>query len=375
MGKRTVMTNRKHHTRLLVRIFGRLVVFVVLLMGMQVVVVQPSALANTTLFQAAKSGDESLVVQLLENARQESLDFSQCWDAENCTSGSYSGGLLSGYCWDKRRSSALHVAAEEGHARIVQLLLDAGFDPNIPDRYAGDKFGPIYSAAYGGHADVILALYQAGAKLEAKDQVCPSGAVVTPLHRAARKGNTKAIMMLIALGANPAPRDINGATPLHKAADMGHRNAAAALLAVGVDPNVQTQSGNTPLHNATRARNSAAVPTLLDAGANPNQTDEAGHFPLIGSTKRNDVDAVKALLFYGANVNVSDEHANTALHFATKGRSMKFIGLLLCYGADPYARNKDGTTPVSFAKSQKWTTMVKLLKAGCKGIMGVERIR
>lgn len=51
--------------------------------------------------------------------------------------------------------TALHSAAEHGYTGVMQLLLDAGADPNVTDEW---NKTPIYRAAEGGHTQAIQLL-------------------------------------------------------------------------------------------------------------------------------------------------------------------------------------------------------------------------
>ena len=71
-------------------------------------------------------------------------------------------------------------------------------------------------------------------------------AAAAPLHDAAKQGNTKAIVALLDVGADPNERDTNHASPLHWAANRGHTEAIVALLDAGADPNARDRGRVTP---------------------------------------------------------------------------------------------------------------------------------
>lgn len=61
---------------------------------------------------------------------------------------------------------ALAVAAEKGHGRVVELLLQAGAFVDYPD---GDNRTPLMKAAMGDHVESLDILLKAGAKADAVD--------------------------------------------------------------------------------------------------------------------------------------------------------------------------------------------------------------
>ena len=70
------------------------------------------------------------------------------------------------------RHRALAMAAQNGQARIVMLLLDAGEDPNRynPEGNHGHS-APLHQAVWAGHLDVVRVLVERGARLDVKDTI------------------------------------------------------------------------------------------------------------------------------------------------------------------------------------------------------------
>lgn len=143
---------------------------------------------------------------------------------------------------DRYRKTALHWAATLSNPRGVDLLIDAGGDPNVAD--ASSK---------------------------------------TPLHLVV---NAAAAHRLIEAGANVEARDASGKTPLHC---VRNRGVATALIDSGADPNALDNFGRTPLFYA---KSTAIVCVLLKADCDIDAED------CIGQTAQqsNDDKKVKGLL-------------------------------------------------------------------------------
>ncbi|MEZ5318753.1 MAG: ankyrin repeat domain-containing protein [Vicinamibacterales bacterium] len=70
------------------------------------------------------------------------------------------------------RHAALALAAQNGHAEVVALLLDAGEDPsrfNPPGFHSHST--PLHQAALAGHDAVVRALVEGGARLDVADRI------------------------------------------------------------------------------------------------------------------------------------------------------------------------------------------------------------
>ena len=77
------------------------------------------------------------------------------------------------------RHAALALAAEHGQTRVVELLLDAGEDPNRynPVGYHGHST-PLHQAVAANHLEVVKLLVERGARLDIRDTIYDG----TPLY-------------------------------------------------------------------------------------------------------------------------------------------------------------------------------------------------
>ena len=95
----------------------------------------------------------------------------------------------------KEAVTPLFLAAQQGHAEAVELLVELKADVNLGN--AAGQATPIFVASLKGHAKVVAAL----AGLKADCNLAMEGGS-TPLFIAALKGRTDAIRMLVDMKGN-----------------------------------------------------------------------------------------------------------------------------------------------------------------------------
>ena len=165
--------------------------------------------------------------------------------------------------WLYAGDTALHLAAAGHRAKIAQILLDAGADPNAarnhrrgaPLHYAADGSPGSLLWSAGRQVETIRCLLDAGARIDAKDK---NGA--TPLHRAVRTRCAAAAQCLLDSGADPRLRNNSGSTPFHlavqntgrggsgaEAAKAGQKEIIRLFLAAGASPALRDGSGKSIL--------------------------------------------------------------------------------------------------------------------------------
>lgn len=123
---------------------------------------------------------------------------------------------------DARGITALHQAAQNGHAMVIRCLLNFGANVNAIDK---TKMTPLHRAAERGHVAAISALC-ADARIDLN--VRGTGEV-TPLMLAAQNGRTEAVKLLIELSADMTLMDRKGETARDKAEIRGRLNVVDVL--------------------------------------------------------------------------------------------------------------------------------------------------
>ena len=126
-------------------------------------------------------------------------------------------------------------AARWGHTEIVKALLAA---PNI------DVKGliPLHWSAENGHLEVVRALIEAGADVNARAE---NGLI--PLILSAQNGHLEVVRALIEAGAYVNAKDRSDTTPLLMPRDGDTKIVKALLAAPNIDVNAEDHSDTTPL--------------------------------------------------------------------------------------------------------------------------------
>lgn len=151
------------------------------------------------------------------------------------------------------------MAAHQGALDLLKLLTEAGADVNTEDH----GVSALRIAADKGHEKVVKFLLANGARVDAEER---SG--FTALLFAASRGHLNIFRLLIGHGANVHHVAAQkGVTALHLSAQSGRLDIVRALVAAGLDVNRPTLMGNTPLVFARSGKHRAVVAALVRAGA------------------------------------------------------------------------------------------------------------
>lgn len=255
----------------------------------------------------------------------------------------------------------LFCAAESGSAACVQLLLDAGVNPNALDSNNSTAL------FYAGSAEVVRTLLSAGThrdhinrwEQDALDELLVNA--FNPQY--CNLGHCAAAQALLDAGVPLERLTSNGWSRVHHVAFDQRADAADWLLKRGASLHTDTE-GSTPLHKICWQRDSSkelnfATEQLIRyftaAGINIESRDNQGKTPLhlaVGGDAASLI-AIRTLLELGAEVDACDAEGRTPLHYIAEdcvhGRT-DCIQLLLAAGADPQHAGKDGITPLALAE-------------------------
>jgi hypothetical protein len=164
---------------------------------------------------------------------------------------------------------------------------------------------------------------------------------MTPLHKAARDGDTNEVKLLLTHDADVNAKDSYGNTPLHLAAANDHKDVAEILLAHGAEVNARDNHGVTPLHKAV-----------------------IGHAVQVQARTVyvSSMDMVEFLLTNKVDVSARADNCFTPLHWAALYGHKDIAELLLTHGAEVNARNNAGKTPLDWAIQDRRPDVAELLR-------------
>jgi ankyrin repeat protein len=180
--------------------------------------------------------------------------------------------MMSTMCPEKPKTVPLYHAARLGFRELAEHLIAE--HPEHVNARGGIEATPMHVAAREGHADILALLLDHGAVLDRKGIVGH-----TPLYRAVGKGSLEAVQCLLDRGADINARSKTGSTPLSHAVSFHQVESVRMLLECGARVNTQTASGETSLHEAVKGIDIQSVRLLLKHGADVNARNNSGMTP------------------------------------------------------------------------------------------------
>jgi len=234
----------------------------------------------------------------------------------------------------------LMAASRSGSVPAVRLLLTRGVDVNHAESF--QQTTALMWAAAEGHIDVVDVLLEAGADPNRQGHITtltdrnnadhPTGGF-TALMFAARRGNDALVRRLVAKGANVNLKNGDDASAAMVAMYNDRFDVAGTLIELGSDPNDGSLYVTAEMRDATTdqfafdgSRRRPDYPnkltaldlmrTLLEKGADPNQrfqlqfhsthmpnTDRFDNTPFFRAAVAADVEALKVMVGHGAKLD------------------------------------------------------------------------
>ena len=306
----------------------------------------------------------------------------------------------------------LVVACFQGHTQIVQLLIDAGADPDSPfeidvaDEKVKQWGHPLWLAANRGHYDVVKLLLERGAN--PNTAVYASGNAVCWAYQ---YGHKQIADLMFQHGAVADLLSYCLTNNLPAIAEILRRDASerkellwSAILAGNIDVvemglrdnpqyddakwfNLLEQTvrgwrlGNLKINNEGFDRRNyiTNLDKLLEYGVNPdlrNPRDERFNFTILhhlagkscnpityGHTAEEVIEFAHMLLDHGADINaMEDKLKSTPLGWAVRFGQKKLAEFLLERGADPNLAGASWATPLAWAEKKGHTEIAEILR-------------
>ncbi|KAG6576518.1 ankyrin-like protein [Phytophthora cinnamomi] len=211
---------------------------------------------GSQLLHHAKAGDCSALAALLEESELESQqEFLQLTQ-------------------DHNGSTALHLAASEGHCEMVRTLLQLGAgEVHLGGGRRKYARTPLHEAAINGHLEVCRLLVDFGLLVD-----CHTTRGRTPLMYAVKGNYVELARYLVKeAGANVDEQNEMGVTAVYIACQDGHEDMLRFLAQEAqADVNLSNRTNHAPLHEAVAGGFTAVVDFMLRNGANKYVVDKMG---------------------------------------------------------------------------------------------------
>ena len=279
---------------------------------------------------------------------------------------------------EKISDTQFFLLCADGNTQGVIEAIKAG--ANVNAKY--DGWTALMYAASKGHAEIVNALINANADINAKAQLD-----VTVLMIAAGLGHTEVVNTLIKAGVDVNAKNKLEATALMAAIENGHVEIVNALIKAGADINAKAKLDVTTLMTAAILGRTEIVNTLIEAGADVNAKGDKGITALMMAVVELPETSVHASIdaFIKDTVIKADSDLNvlnqdnilsnvikdrvnsvfSAANQATSAERLQIIDSLIKAGADVNAKNdKDKTPLISAAQKGNAETVNLLLDAG-----------
>jgi len=161
-----------------------------------------------------------------------------------------------------RGMTLLAAAAGEGHAHVVELLLQRGAEVGAQ---TSEGHTALLYAADNGHEQTAAVLIRHGAEINQQDS--EGNTALTYACNSAQPWALRMVDYLLSKGADVNHLNLNGEAALMLAAAVGEERVVELLIHYGAVVDMQDAKGNSALMDASSAGRVPVVHALLRAGA------------------------------------------------------------------------------------------------------------
>lgn len=296
----------------------------------------------------------------------------------------WSGVDIAGF--DQRGFSPAHAAAGAGHADVVQSLIFNGFNANMLAKESSGR-QPHVVALDAGQFDVTRLYRRMGYDLRIflsttagdldaiRDTIKArpteleetDGLKNTPLLAAIVAGREEAMKLLIELGAQLDPINLEGRGPISVAIQHRHPQLIPILVEAGASIEVlcNDYSKRSLMHDAVIEGSLDDIKLLHELGAKVDLKDREGFTPLHRAVELQIEAKAQYLLELGANPDTQDRRSRSLAHTAVEKGSRTMLALALAHATDSCTWDENRQTPLHYAAERGHTELLAdLLAAG-----------
>ncbi|OQU83028.1 hypothetical protein SORBI_3005G063800 [Sorghum bicolor] len=293
--------------------------------------------------------------------------------------GKAAAGIRHGQCdileVSAESNTVLHVAAEQGHDKLIQELYHRFTEHGLLLSHRNSALDtPLHCAARAGHVMAVAVLVKLSRGSGESILGCRNQAGDTALHLAARHGHHVVVAALVSAAAGPAA-DLNnaGVSPLYLAVMSGSVQAVKAITKCK-DASSAGPSSQNALHAAV-FQSSEMVDVLLGwRPALADQVDSSGSSPLHFASSAGDRSVVHAILRAAppSTVYKKDSSGLSALHVAARmGHHRVAKEMLRMYPDAGELRDGDGGTFLHTACREKQASVVSSVAIKSRRLRGL----
>ena len=273
----------------------------------------------------------------------------------------------------------LKNAAARGHLEVVELLLERGADPNLPEEGIAPHGHALYSAVYNGHHEIARLLLEHGAFPSPPVESSADALSIAIKNSDAKMvellcsyGSSRSVELLAYYGdvqtaaavfaANPALA--NDPVALENAASQGHEPFVRLMLRYQPDLASRVAVGVRSQAPQESVKSRELTELLFEHGMNPSRPDWLGITPLHQFARKGDVENARIFLDHGADLDARDEDIrSTPLGWAAKFGMRPMVELLLECGAKPNLPDDPAwASPLQWAVRRGHEQVAELLK-------------
>ncbi|XP_020917386.1 palmitoyltransferase AKR1 isoform X2 [Exaiptasia diaphana] len=175
---------------------------------------------------------------------------------------------------------------------------------------------------------------------------------MTPLHRAATRGNLEILQILLEFGANVNALNGFGETPLHFACQTASLKFVGILVNKGADIKVIDNGGRSSVHHAARSGSVWKIHYFVTLGLDLHKRDSRGQTVLHIAAECGHIDLIQYCLRNKRfDPGITDNSMMTPLHFAVQSKNRQCAWLVESSSHKSLVLLPDihGSTPVDYA--------------------------